>query len=337
VASYFAGVDIGHSQVKAIVRGPTGEKELCFRSQVAVIPPDEIPQLKERTDDDFLKWGRKSFLTGDSADRINRHRDTVGDTPLWVLSEDHEVLLATALKRLFEPHLAKEDEVFITLGLPADVFVRNQQLRSALRTDASRIARRILGCEVQVFVQAQPVAVFVAHAFCDDGVENEDRAERDCAVIDVGQGSCDFTLIINGAPQLEYTSSCGGVDVIVPHINAALDPDSIKVRAADLERHLRDGLSIRGDKRDVKELIRSAVVDKLVPTILRHIELRLSESALQEVDCILVAGGGANLVFGDLKQHGRTRHAVLLESPRLAIADGLAKYSALRSRLRPAT
>jgi hypothetical protein len=336
VGSYFAGVDIGHCQVKAILRGPKVENERCFRSQVAVVTTDDIPQVKARLQDDFLKWGRKSFLTGDRADAINRHRDTVGDTPQWVLTEDHEVLLVSALKRLFETRAAKDDEVFLTVGLPAEVFVRHPQLRSVLGTEASRIARRILGCEVKAFVQAQPVAAFVSWAFDTEGVEKEDKAGRRCGIIDVGQGSTDFTVVIDGAPQLEFTSSCGGVDVIVPHINSVLGPDGMKVRAADLERHLRDGLSIRGEKRDVRELIRSAVLEQLLPMILRHLDSRRYESVLQEVDCILVAGGGADLVFADLKQRDQTRHAVRLDSPLLAVADGLAKYSALRAGLRHA-
>ena len=331
------GIDLGRSAVKVVAR--QGDRTISFMFPAAVTRAQAVvfDQLAERANRDTVELRGETYWTGDTALMQSWGAEPLGLTDDWVSGYHHDVLVASALKRLEAEGLEYDPaEAFITLGVPSRVFRDRRDLLRIVRVNSSAVLSRD-GQAPKVFVHAQPMGVIARHTLTDEGYSLPDRSlEKDSyAVVEVGHFTTDFTAIVKGLPIIEATASCEGVYLVAGHIRTKLREEEITLGNVDLQTLVtQKAIRVRGQDRDLSTLIEQGIHSVLLPKIMESFRSAFNPTLLQSVDQVLVAGGGAPIVYPGLKATPQASHALLVDDSRHAVADGFARLSALMSLAR---
>lgn len=332
MATSFIGIDLGRSAVKVVAR--QGDRTISFMFPSAVTKAQAVvfDQLVERASRDTVELRGETYWTGDTSLMQNWGSDPVGRNDDWVSGVQHDVLVASALKRLEAEGLEYDPaDAFITLGVPSRVFRDRRDLLRAVRENSAAVLARD-GVAPKVSVQAQPIGVIACHTLTADGYSQPGRSlEKDSyAVVEIGQFTTDFTAVVKGLPIIEATASCEGVELVVGHIRSKLREEGITLGNVDLQTLItQKSIRVRGQDRDLSDLIDQGIKLVLLPKIMETLKVSFNPVLLQSVDQVLVAGGGAPLVYPVLKEMPHVSHAFMVENPRNAVSDGFARLSAL--------
>jgi uncharacterized hydantoinase/oxoprolinase family protein len=258
--------------------------------------------------------------------------DPLGRNDDWVASKEHDILVASTLARLQAQGLnTDEANVTMTLGVPSRVFrARSDLVKAIVQNTHKACASR--GFNARIFVHAQPLGVVASHTLMDTGhtKASANIDEDSFAVVDVGQFTTDLCAVVKGEPIIEATESCEGLEILVNHVRSRLREKGFGLGSVDIKTILDNPkIKIAGEIIDVSPWITEAIHDALLPKIINTIRDTFNPILLQTVDSVLIAGGGAPIVFNELKSDSRLRHAKLVDDHRWAIADGFARLSAL--------
>lgn len=311
MATESIGLDVGHSAVK--VSATTGGK-IIFPT--AVIPAftlhDETAARQAQRD--TVKVGDQSYFVGKTAVVQGRLSGTPGLYENWVESAEHAALMIAGFRRAVEAG-APEDSM-VVLGLPASLFARQ---RDWLREHASRLLN------TRVIVMPQPVGPFSEMMIDDRGQLKSASAldNESWAVIEVGYFTTDFTLIQGGTWIEDKSTSCSGVRIATERLQKALSTEGISSNLTECEEILRT--------KSMASFGRSLDMSKQVGLALQPLSAeifdtanRLFSSDARRLTGVIVTGGGAELVFPQLKQQWAT--AVMPTEPRFSVAEGMRRH-----------
>lgn len=328
----YIGLDMGRSAVKVVARAGDKDFHVSFPSAVMEAARSLVfEDLAASAEADTVTVAGQDFWTGETALRQGISQDPIGRSDEWVSSRIHDALTLSAIQRLdaqglnFDPGKAT-----IVLGVPSRVLRDRRDLVASLRDQVARLLTR-KSVSPRVIVLAQPMGVIAAHTMSEDGQAKDgfDLEQQSFAVIDVGQYTTDYVAVVEGVPIVDAADSSEGVEVIALQVKEKLAAMGFELGARDLQRMmLNPKIRKRGQDIDLKPLIQEAVDMVLAPKIIQVAKGVFRRQLLQDVDAVLVAGGGAPWVVSQIKADPDMIHAVQVANPREAVADGFARMAA---------
>lgn len=312
------GLDIGHSAVKV----SAGGKQLMFPSAATPAVGLSVEESARSAAAETVRVKGNDYFVGNTALVHTAGRLLEGLSDDWIESAEH-IALMVAGYRLGKAQLDTSEEPLVVLGLPSRLHkAQHQRLRE--------LAVMHLGLpEEQVRVIPQPVGAYMSMALGAQGepVGNRDISAEKWGVIDIGFYTSDFGLLYGGVWSDAGARSIPGANSVAAtlrdRVNAKNGTD-ISLRTAD-EVLRSKSLKLFGKAIDVAQ-----DVDQTCKAFARQLvegAITTFGNELPTLDGILVAGGGADLVFPLLKN--AFEHAECIDTPRFSVAEGLRRYGLL--------
>jgi plasmid segregation protein ParM len=312
------GLDVGRSAVKVVANAGG----VYFRDLIPSIVSPAIDLADEataaRAELDTVEVGGRKFFTGDTARLQGGASMTVGLSDDWTNSVEYLVLVKSALKRLAARGVTGLDDPYIVLGTPAKLFGAEKE-RLVART------QQVVAAEMKVI--PQPMGAYCSFFQDQRGVPIKERQldgarRRSWAVVEVGHFTTDFLLMLEGQYIERVADSCEGINHAAEHLVRLLSKESIPVTLLQAEEALRTKKVFHFGQRDVAAQVEKAV-DFVVEKIMNKAAALLSKD-VAKLDGVLLAGGGAEIIAAALT--AKWPHTVLLDNPRMAVADGFCRF-----------
>lgn len=328
----FIGLDMGRSAVKVVARKGDKEFHVSFPSAVMEAARSLVfDDLAASAEADTVTVAGQDYWTGETALRQGIDREPIGRSDEWVTTKTHDALTLSAIQRLNDAGLKfNPAKATVVLGVPSRVLRDRRDLVASMRDQVIKLLSDGKSSP-QVIVLAQPMGVIAAHTMTPDGQAKEgfDLDRQSFAVIDVGQYTTDYVAVVEGVPIVDAADSSEGVEVIALQVKEQLGEMGFDLGARDLQRMmLNPKIRKRGQDIDLKPMIQGAVASVLAPKIIQVAKGVFKRQLLQDVDSVLIAGGGAPWVVDQIKVDPDMVHAVQVENPREAVADGFARMAA---------
>lgn len=322
-----AGIDIGRSAVKIslIKDGNLYQHQL----RTCICPAKEIDDVEERAraEAESVILGNTKYWVGETA---YVHRGShVGLNDDWITSKFHEVLVLFADKWLKTHHGVDIGSGItrVVMGLPSKAMGDQKEALVA------SVKKLLPECKLTVI--PQPNGPFYDLMLLDSGMPNTQHslANESWAVVDVGYQTTDMTLMRAGARFVaDAAGSCSGINKASEHLLSALQTKRgfSKLRLIDVDSAFRVGTVKYNAKIEQVGEEAKAAQTVLVTEIIDKAQQLFAEDA-HLLDGILVSGGGAEVVFPQIRE--AWSHAVMAEKPRLSISRGFARYGAMLEML----
>lgn len=330
------GLDIGYGEVKVV----TAKEALKFPSVYARATDMKFTTAKTATEypgetitDDEGKWivgfmaqkhapiSKQRMLKGRTADESN-----IGHVARLRLAK-------VALGKLFPGrHNGEIVHIRIATGLPVDHMPGAAEFKATfygqhrIITDATDFVANI----TEVMVMPQPYGTIYREMITETGKLNPCHDFTRTGVVDIGRYTIDVTVDDDGEYLDQFSGSAeGGVFTLQERIGADYyGRFGQKPLLPDVETIIRSGcVRVRGKLEDFTEVLRIGV-NELSEATLNLITDKWQGGA--NVDVIYVSGGGASLVFNDIK--AAYPQAQLTEEAQLANAQGYFNYAMFTQR-----
>ncbi len=321
------GLDVGRSAVKVVARNGVVSEEIIFPAAVmparAMMPTARLQADAERDTvqiDGQMLWVGETAQSQGWAESVvfNKAKD-------WYLRKEHAALVKSALARIEARGLPVRDDVLIVVGMPAREYMEHG-------VDAMCDAVKAVAPHADVMVQPQPMGPFFRHVLNERGELSGYGSPHDLsfAVVEVGRETTDYCTVYKGEIVVSGAGSSAGLGSAIPKLQEFLAERHGFKGLTEPEAELAfttKTLRYYGKVIDVSREITEAVEQTLVPDMASNIRLLLPEAIARNLTGVLVAGGGAEWVFPALSKE--FPHASLIESPRMAVADGFARFGAM--------
>jgi len=319
------GFDVGRSSVKIVAARAGVRQELLFPSAVcpAFTINDEQGAARAAAETVFVD-GRNYFI-GETALLQGGDDLSGGLRDDWVYSEQHAALFLGGLKKLSTTGMTGIETALIVVGLPGALYASQ---KAGLGQALGKLVPR-----AEIRVMPQPMGPYQELVFTADGQESQGvNADDDSyAVIEVGQYTTDFALLLHGHTIENAFGSCDGMRIAAEHLQRSLRQAQFAVSMAEATNLLQTKtLKNFGERIDVSDHVNRAV-EPLAAQIVDKANQLIGKSA-RSLDGVIVAGGGAPLVLGTLQK--AWPHARLSDNSRFSVAEGFCRYSLAFSRYR---
>lgn len=331
-------IDLGYSATKIMFDSPDGPVRAIVPSLVCPATEIRNETEAERAKQETVTVDGKDYFVGDTARLQGKAmiQDTATDG--WIYTVEHRALLAFAAN-LAERHNGTRDCIYV-LGLPVVFF-------ESKRNDLKEVARTVLGNDAEIYVMAQPDAVYLHHMTDLDGRPraNRDPMNEAWAVVEVGHFSTDYVLYVEGRFIGAGDGGCEGSVMAIRTLQKRLrEGHGIERNLIDCEKAYRTGVLMRqGQKINIEADIQEAA-GQLAKRIVQY-TADLFSQYIDDLNGILVAGGGAAGVYPALKSVWN--HAIMVEgeteiplvygssqpSSRFIVADGYYRFGRQRNLL----
>lgn len=313
------GFDIGRSAVKIVASyGQNSRAEIIFPSSACPAFQLHDDREAELATADTVLIGQQAYFIGDTAMLQGRDDLTGGLRDDWAKSERHAALFAGGLSKLKAHGVPGLDHALVMLGLPAAHFASQ---KTSLAHEMQRLAPNI-----ELRVRPQPMGPYYQMMFDTAGREvpnfNADSAKW--AVVEIGQYTTDYALVLDGRTIENAFGSCDGMRIAAEHLQRTLAARNFAVPLVEATS-LLETKSLRnfGSQHDISKDVDQAVAP-LAAMILDKANQLIGRSA-RTLDGVLIAGGGASLVMPALQKIWP--HAVLADKPRFAVAEGFCRFA----------
>lgn len=321
------GLDVGHSAVK--LASTVGGKQIRLTIPSFVCPAFEIADEAEqrRADKETVTLDGRAYFFGETARIQGQMKNPVGTFDNWITGSEHGVLLLGALKNA-AAHGVDIDRPRLVLGLPTHLFARQ-------KGPLKEIVANLVKTE-QLIVMPQPVGAYQSAMLDEYGVPVPTRSITDqtWGVVDIGYYTTDFLVMQKGRFVQNAMGSCAGMRMAAEHLvsmltKQGLSTDIQEAEEALINRSIKDFTR----QRDVGAEVDSAL-SKNVTEVLDTLG-RLISGIARKMDGLVVAGGGASLIYPFI----RSTHsaALLVPEPRFAIAEGMRRYGCAVSCIKSVT
>jgi plasmid segregation protein ParM len=318
-------LDVGHSAVKVVADAGGHRHHLMFRSVAIPAFPISEDSARAAADRDTVTVAGQPYFFGDTAVVQGRSDVESALSEGWITTPQYAALFLGAVKRLsLLPTPITSDKAMLVVGLPAKFFT---QQRNLLKTT---LQQHLPGAEI--IVRPQPMGPYCCIQFNADGTENRDHnmGDESWGVVEVGHFTSDFALFKGGVWTEHGSGSCKGGYVAAGELSRLLqERDNISVSPLEATAAIESGsIRIYGKKVNIKPYLQAAGMP-IAAEILEH-ATRLMERDARALDGIIIAGGGAPLVYHQLQ--AKWPHTVLADNSRMTVAEGFCRLGcALRA------
>lgn len=313
------GFDIGRSSVKIVAIWEGQRAEILYPSSVFPafkITDDREAELVEK---ETIQANGRDYFFGETA-MFQGQDDLVGGMrDDWIYTEQHAALFLGGLKKLKAANVPGVDSAIIIMGLPAAHF-------ASQKIGLSQELVKLAPSRAELRVMPQSLGPYHQMMFTADGQENPNFKSDDdsWAVIEVGQYTTDYALLLKGHTIENAFGSCDGMRIAAEHLQRNLRKKDFSVSLVEATDLLcTKTLKNFGQRIDVSEDVSSAV-EPLAAQIIDKANQLIGKST-RSLDGILVAGGGAPLVLPALQK--TWPHAKLTENSRFSVAEGFCRYA----------
>lgn len=316
--------DIGHSAVKLSADIDGTVIKLTIPSFVcpAFSMSDDGEQLRAAQETVVLH--NKSYFFGETARIQGQMKNPVGTYDNWIDSPEHAVLLLGALKKAAAAGVEVTDPVLV-LGLPTHLFTRQ---RDQLKGVVSQLMHT-----TQTMVMPQPVGPYQATMLDEFGfpVTTLSPSSQTWGVIDIGYYTTDFLVIHNGRMIEDAMDSCAGMRKASEHLVRLLSKRGITADIQEAEESLASRcVKDYGTMIDIGQEVDLALSKNVTAVV--DTMTRVMAGFIRRMDGLVVAGGGANLLYPFIQQVHP--HAILADDARFAVAEGMRRFGCAHRRIR---
>lgn len=315
------GIDLGRSGTKVVAAFRDGHaiarKQLFFPAGVTRSFRIDHPEAAARAELDTVVVDGEAYFVGETA--LLQGGDTMhsGLRPDWISTPLHAAMLKGAVMKLAAAGVPGTATAHITVGLPGGIY-------GVKRAQYEQIVRRHLPNN-EITVLPQPLGPFFAELFnASGGIAKPDMTGQSWATVEIGQYTTDTCLVVDGAAIESAFESCDGMHTVVRRLIKELR------RTKDiLEMSLAEGTTAL-EQRYVRHQGKDWQIDEeldvaasqLAEHIINYVPTAIGPS-WRKLHGVLVAGGGAPLLFPKLATHWPT--AMLCSEPRYAVAEGFVR------------
>lgn len=314
-------LDAGRSAVKAYAfsEGKLYSAVVPAIVSEATLLTDEGSAARAKVD--TVTVDGKAYFCGNTARIQAAAGTTTGLNDDWITQYQYRALVLAATQQLI--HMGAtglEGNPLVIVGTPAKLY-------ASQRHQHQKITGEVLNGEVKALNQA--MGAFMSFVLDENGVPVRDRSVRSdgtpksYGVIEVGHYTTDFVLIKEGANVESLTASCEGASDAVDRLERALIGMGMKTNHLKCAEALyKRSIFFRGQEKNIGNEVDTAA-EPLINKIM-DLARKIYGPHIDDLDGILVAGGGAHLVRDRLKVE--MHNVIEIDNPRMAVAAGYIKY-----------
>ena len=314
------GLDVGRSAVKAVAFAQGDSYPLTFPS--IVTPAMEIADeaTARRAAAETVEIDGKFYFTGDTARLQGNPGANAGLSHDWINSPEYLALVASTMKRLEANGIPGLENPLLVIGTPADLFA-SQQVR------LKEVTQQVIEAEMRVL--PQPMG-----AYCDffldqrgfpivEHIKDGAGRPKSWAVVEVGHFTTDFLLMLEGQYVERGAGSCEGLNLAATHLLRIFNSRGIQTNLIECEVAIRTkSIWQFGQEVDISAEVATAV-SHVAQKVIAKADSLLSMD-VRNLNGVILAGGGAELIFGELQK--KWPHCILLSNPRMSVANGFVRY-----------
>lgn len=307
------GLDVGRSGVKLAFLFNNELKTHFIPSVVSPAKQLTFDANPNVTKENTIEVDGQSYFVGDTAIEQGATQ-TVGLNSNWLDGIEHKALLQRSKTFLKSYGVIPR---LIVAGLPVNTFNSNAEL-------LYQQVKSVFGCSVAPV--PQPWGVFQDCILNDEGRYKPNGTNTACkkfAVIDVGHFTTDILLMNNFQWIQESSGSSVGMYKAVMDLQNRLGSTGTNTTLIECQEIMRTGkLKEFGEYRDVTDLVNESI-PMTVSLVVQDVKNLLGNQA-RTIDHIIIAGGGSQAVFDELKK--LWPQCELADNPRYSVAIGMRKY-----------
>jgi plasmid segregation protein ParM len=317
------GFDVGHSTVKISCFVNDVKHDIIFPSVATPAFNISDEQENRRAIEETVNVNGRPYFFGKTALIQGGLSGSTGLSENWIGTPEYEALMRGGFKKIralgIEP-----DECVIVMGLPTSLHSRQ---KAALKHMASECTKG------RVLVMPQSLAPY--HGMMLDEVGNpslQHSMESEAwAVVEVGYFTTDIMLMMSGGTWVEKAAgSSRGVSVAADALMRAMGDQDVTVDLNEAELALQTKtIKYFGKSMDVSKEV-GVATSSIVADVL-DTSKKLIEPHVRKLDGVIIAGGGAPLVFEEIK--AKWPHAVLADNHRFSVSEGMRRYALVTLRL----
>lgn len=331
------GLDVGHSRVKVSVanaRDPGARKEFSFPTLVSAWQQFNDAEASRRAEADTVSVDEKRYFVGNTVLLQDNPQAFVGVHFDWFekMPTQYSALTKAAFNKA-RPFIDQgSGEIIVVAGLPAQATKEHRELVKGMTAKHIQ-PQMVFGETLKVLINSQANAPIFHMLFHENGAFNPDFRKENATVqkeidgeihekevmastfgvIEVGHLTTDYTILAGLVGIENATTSTSGVfkafELLQKELrNKGLSSDLGSVSDALIEKTL-DGV-------DVSNIVANACANLIQETITTAKEAFSN----RRLDGILVAGGGAAIVFPAIQKE--FAKAQLIKKSRFAVAEG---------------
>ena len=259
--------------------------------------------------------GDRAYFFGNTALLQGGDKMRAGLRDDWIYGDEHLALLLGALAKAQAAGVPGVDRAQLVIGLPGRLYT------AAFDDYTSRVTQALPGRGVSVM--PQPIGPFLSHLLDDQGRDARPELLKGAwATVEIGQYTTDICLVSQGQAIQEMYSSCNGMRIVAENLMRQI---SRKRGISDLglpeaTQILETGsMLIAGKPVSVQDELQASL-EPLAREILETANQVLGSSELRRMQGVLIAGGGAPLLYPRLLE--AWPQAVLCDDPRFSVAEG---------------
>lgn len=315
------GLDLGRSALKLVAcwgaEGSAQRTRLSFPSAVSparrLIGADQVRAAGTET----VVVDGQAYFVGATAELQGGDRMQAGFSDDWLFTPAHGALMQGALLKAAAAGVPDAAHAEVIVGLAGRSFVPSH--------DAYMTALRKVLPGVQLTIYPQALGPFFQLLLDEQGREaRPELLQQKWVVVEIGQFTTDFAVLVDGAAIEDRYSSCNGMRRVAEQLGRELASSRglSNVSLPELTQTMQSGtIEIMGRQVAVTEELQRAALP-LVSEILEAGRAVMGDY-LRRATGVLVAGGGAPLIHPHLVREWT--HAVLSEDPRFSVSEGFAR------------
>lgn len=227
--------------------------------------------------------------------------------------------------------------VFLICGLPVDdyfLFDGNKNIemiekkKNNLKKEVLNSNKKPLANIKNIEVGSQALSAYMDYLLDFEGVADEEKADGSIAVVDIGGGTTDTCVIVDGQfvdRQRTGTSKIGMLDVYRNLGNLIKSNYKIHDNFTNkfLDKALRSKkITLMGEEIDLTSVV-DEVISEFEGRVAREVEGKIGEGG--NLSKVLFVGGGSNVL-----RRVPVRGAKIVEDPEFANARGLFKFAKMQ-------
>lgn len=320
--------DIGHSAVKAIAWDGKETHRFFVPSVVcqAFAISDEAEAKRALAETVNVAPGPAGrFFIGETA-LIQGSSNITTLSENWISTREHRALMLGVIKKI-QDNVKFDLQPDLVMGLPTNLFKTQAD-------ELTAIVQEVFPDFNSVKIIPQAMGPLYELLLEPNGVPSRSHQTNESwGVVEVGFYTSDFMMTKNGRWSQSASDVCNGVRVAVEHLRRVMADKGITMSLHEAENALKSK-TVRsfGKSLDISKEVEEAAA--VISTEVTDAAKRLMESYVRQLDGVLVAGGGASLVFDALS--AEWPHCVLVNDSRFSVAEGMLRLGIARSRKREA-
>jgi plasmid segregation protein ParM len=317
------GFDIGHSSVKISCFVNGAKHDIIFPSVATPAFTISDENEERRASDETVVVNGKSYFFGKTALIQGGLSCSTGLSENWIETPEYEALMRGGFKKIRALGIEPDDCVII-MGLPTSLHSRQ---KAALKRLAGECTKG------RVLVMPQSLAPY--HGMMLDEIGNpssrHSMESEAWAVVEVGYFTTDIMLMQAGGMWVEKAAgSSRGVALAADALMRSMGEKDVTVDMNEAEQALQTKtIKYFGENLDVSKEVEHAT-SSIVADVLDNSK-KLIEPHVRKLDGVIIAGGGAPLVFEEIK--AKWQHAVLADNHRFSVSEGMRRYALVTLRL----